>query len=372
MEPSTLTSDRVLLSPPGPDDVERIAQLCQDPLIQEWTTVPVPYTLADALTFVTVFIADGWSRGTALTWAIREPSTGRVDGMIGVDLSGDGKAEIGFWLDPAARGQGMMAHAVRLVAEHVFSRADLGVTHMMWWAYVGNWPSRRVAWATGFRYEGMVRGGEPQRGQRRDAWVATLRPGEPMAPASPWLDVPTIHGERLSLRPFEDTDVDNVTEACSDPTTQYWASNLPNPYTSDDASRFIHRTREDAATGSAVHWATTLPAGGPSVATFALRLLGPHNDQATIGYLVHPKARRLGIATEGLQMVVRHAFIPVEDGGLGLRRLMIQHAEGNEGSRKVIERAGFRYIGVERGEQRLSGGTTVDGHRYDLLPDDLP
>ena len=43
----------LLLSAPDGADIDRIAEICQDPDIQEWTTVPRGYTRADAEDFVT-------------------------------------------------------------------------------------------------------------------------------------------------------------------------------------------------------------------------------------------------------------------------------------------------------------------------------
>ena len=56
-----------------------------------------------------------------------------------------------------------------------------------WAAFVGNWPSRRVAWRAGFRVEGTIRLHLVQReGIRRDAWVGTLLRGDPREPNEPW------------------------------------------------------------------------------------------------------------------------------------------------------------------------------------------
>lgn len=369
MQPFDLTSDRLHLSAPAASDAPRITELCQDPDVREWTTVPSPYEHAHA----EAFIHDQrrwWADGTALTWAIRNHADHRAEGMIGVSCTGDGKGEIGFWLGPDARGAGLAAHAVRLVARRVFA-ADIGVTHLVWWAYVGNWASRRVAWATGFRHEGRVRGGAPQRGRRRDAWIATLCPGDPLAPATPWLDVPTIRSTRVRLRAFADADADTITEACADTEAQRWLASLPRPYTRDDALAYIHACPEEAASGREIRWAATAPDGGPALGSFSLRITGPRRDQGVIGYVVHPAARGKGLATAATRLIVRHAFIPASDGGLGLRRLAIEHADGNEGSRKVIERCGFRHIGVERAALELPDGTWVDHHRYDLLADEF-
>lgn len=71
--------------------------------------------------------------------------------------------------------------------------------------------------------------------------------------------------------------------------------------------------------------------------------------------------------SEACQLVIRHALIPVEDGGVGLRRIMIYAAEGNSASRRVIEANGFVETGRERGGTRLRDGSLVDTIIYDLL-----
>jgi len=55
-----------------------------------------------------------------------------------------------------------------------------GIGVVYWRAQVGNWASRRVAGRCGFRMEGTVRGLLEQRGERRDAWIGSLRRGEPL------------------------------------------------------------------------------------------------------------------------------------------------------------------------------------------------
>lgn len=52
VSPVVLTGERVVLSTPTEADVDRIAELCVDPAIAEWTTVPSPYTRDHAVGFV--------------------------------------------------------------------------------------------------------------------------------------------------------------------------------------------------------------------------------------------------------------------------------------------------------------------------------
>ncbi|MCG7287093.1 GNAT family N-acetyltransferase [Cellulomonas sp. ACRRI] len=177
METFELTDGVVLLRAPGPADVDRIDALCQDPAIQEWTTVPSPYTREDAASFVSGFVGDGWARGSSLNWAVRDAADDVLVGMVGLGMEGAGSAEIGYWLAPEARGRGLMSRSVDLVLDAAFGRLEL--VRVFWRAFVGNAPSRAVAERAGFRVEGELRLGGVQRGVRRDEWVGSLLATDP-------------------------------------------------------------------------------------------------------------------------------------------------------------------------------------------------
>lgn len=177
MEPFELTDGVVRLRVPGPEDIDRITELCQDPTVREWTTMPSPYVRADAEGFVTGMIRDGWANGTQCNWSVRDASDDRLLGMIGLAMEGAGSAELGYWLGREDRGRGLMSRSVELVLDAAFGRLDL--TRVSWRAFVGNDPSRRVAERAGFRVEGQIRGGGVQRGVRRDDWLGTLLRTDP-------------------------------------------------------------------------------------------------------------------------------------------------------------------------------------------------
>src|SRR5690606_4365088 len=101
MDPVTLRTSRLELSAPTAADVDAIFAACQDPLIQQYTTVPSPYERHHAAGFVD--LATGWwAAGTEVTWAIRHGGT--LAGMIGVHRLGKGDGEIGYWMAPGSRG----------------------------------------------------------------------------------------------------------------------------------------------------------------------------------------------------------------------------------------------------------------------------
>ena len=184
MDPIMLTDGVVVLQAPGAADVDRITHVCQDPDVQEWTTIPSPYARDHAESFVRDWVEAGWAEGREATWAIRE--AGVVQGMVGLTLRGS-VAELGYWLGPEARGRGLLSRALGLVLAWAFDDpAGPGLEQVEWHAFAGNWPSWRAVWRHGFRFEGAVRlGAENSRG-RRDDWVATLLRGDPRLPHAPW------------------------------------------------------------------------------------------------------------------------------------------------------------------------------------------
>ena len=79
----TLSGRRVRLRPWRPEDAEAVFAACQDPEVQRWTEVPVPYLREHAEQFIGPVAADTWAHGGALL-AVESPADGRLVGSIGV------------------------------------------------------------------------------------------------------------------------------------------------------------------------------------------------------------------------------------------------------------------------------------------------
>ncbi|WP_216897945.1 GNAT family N-acetyltransferase [Nocardia alni] len=186
MEDYQLTDGVVWLSRPTSADIDGIVECCQEPSISRWTTIPVPYRRVHAEKFLDG-VVQGWAEGRP-TWALRETAGGPVAGMV--DLTPEGKdrtgGQMGFWLVPRLRGRGLMSRAVGLVCEFGFRPDRLGLVRIEWRAMVGNHASAAVARRAGFRYEGRLRLGGPQRGVRHDVWIAGRLATDPIGPAAEW------------------------------------------------------------------------------------------------------------------------------------------------------------------------------------------
>jgi len=237
---------------------------------------------------------------------------------------------------------------------------------VIWWANRGNWSSRKLAWRLGFSFDGTVHRWLPQRGELHDAWVGVLLAVAPRAPNGTWFEVPRVVGESVVLRAHEDRDLVRIVEAGRDARTAYWLAGLPHPYTLQSAEEYLASRVEQRATGSGLSWAVADPETDLLLANIGVFDL-ENGDGAEIGYWTHPAARGRGVMTQACSLVVRHAFVPVEDGGLGLRRLKIFAAERNGASRHVIEANGFVATGRNRADTRLGDGSWVDTTTYDLL-----
>ncbi len=356
MTTPTLSDGVVTLRAPGPGDADGSYEQCQDPASQRWTTVPLPYTRADAEVYLGQIIPGGWADGSE--WAFVVEAEGRFAGVVALRDEGHGRAEIAFGAHPAARGRGLMERALRLLLDWGFAERQVAVVH--WRAYVGNWASRRLAWRLGFTLEGTVRGLLAQRGELRDAWVGTLRRTDPRRPRETWLATPPLGGDDsgVLLRALRDDDAPRVLDGLGDPQTQFWLAFMPRDPGPAEAAAYLERARERQATGHSLTWALTDASDALLGAVGLYRL----DADPELGYWTHPQARGRGLTRPGAALVVRHAFDT-----LGLERLEGHVATGNVASRRVLESLGFRPTGVRRAAARTGDGAAVDLAGYDLL-----
>ncbi|MCX4748716.1 GNAT family N-acetyltransferase [Kitasatospora sp. NBC_01287] len=171
-----LETERLILRPPVPADIDAIFAACQDPEVQRWTPVPSPYTREDAVFFVEKLAVEGWRSGRSLPFCVLSKETGELVGTQGLTARGPGAAEVGFWTAAEARGRGYTVEALRAVCR--WAVAERAVRRLEWVAYVGNEPSLAVARKAGFTLEGTLRSYAEQRGVFHDSWMGSLLASE--------------------------------------------------------------------------------------------------------------------------------------------------------------------------------------------------
>ncbi|HEY9437513.1 MAG TPA: GNAT family N-acetyltransferase [Streptomyces sp.] len=200
MEPLTLTTERLVLRPFGPQDAEAAYAACQDPGIQRWTTVPSPYGREDAEFFTGTLCPAGWRDDSAYNFAVVLRDGAVLVGALGISRRLPGTYEVGYWTAREHRGRGYATEAVTEAARWAFR--SLGAGRLEWRAEIGNGPSRAVALRAGFRMEGEQRSGVLHKGVRRDAWTAALLPSDLGLPGThPYLPAGRAGGRAVSTAP---------------------------------------------------------------------------------------------------------------------------------------------------------------------------
>lgn len=362
-----LTDGVVTLRAHSEGDVQALYEQAIDSVMLRWTTVPDPSTPETARTFACEIIPAGWQDDREWAFAVEAPDedgSPRFVGSVSLRNEGDGRAEVAYGSHPWARGRGYVVRALELLLDWGFR--ERGLRTVIWWANKGNWASRKVAWRLGFSFDGTVREWLPQRGVLYDGWVGVLTSSDERLPRAPWLDLPRISGRSVVLREYRDSDAPRIVEACSDERMTYWLPDVPLPYTPEHARTFMEGGRELRASGNGLHWAVADPDTDELLGNISVFNLAPGKNPE-IGYWAHPAARGKGVTTEACGLVVRHCFVPEEDGGLGLRRLSVVAAAENTASQHVIEANGFTAVGRLRQENPLRDGSFMDTICYDLL-----
>lgn len=359
-----LSDGEVTLRAHSPLDIERMHQMCRDPETIRWTTVPDPYSLEDAYSFLGA-VQDGWERHDHRGWAIDVADNDGGPRYAGnVDVRGQPVATLGFALHPDARGRGVMARAVDLAVE--WSLAHGGVDAIHWTANVGNVRSLRVAHEAGFRLGARVPRLLDHRGVACDAWTAYRAFGEPPGPRQTWFDQPQLMGDSVRLRPLAMSDAERIVESRTDAATRMWAGGRSRPYTLAEARDEVHDAVFGAARGSSLQWCVADRTSDSLLGIVGLSDLDRQGvPTAELSYVTHPDARGRGVAREAVALAVRHAF-----DSLGRMRLTVWSAVGNQPSNRVALGAGFALIGVEHSADLLGDGTLTDMNAYELVRHD--
>ena len=168
-----MTDGAVVLRPLDERDLPALERHFRDPEIQAWFG-PDNRTAAELLDRK----RRGWTEGTAASFAIcdvGEPAA--CLGQVFVELEGEGRGLVGYWLLAEARGRGLATRAVRLIAAWALNQLKLA--RLTLWTEPENTPSQRVAERSGFRREGVLRSYVQRRdGTRADAVFYSLLPAD--------------------------------------------------------------------------------------------------------------------------------------------------------------------------------------------------
>jgi RimJ/RimL family protein N-acetyltransferase len=175
---------------------------------------------------------------------------------------------------------------------------------------------------------------------------------------------------RLILRPPTLDDLDSIQTAKEDawPDLQRWMAWAFDNQRSRQAMEDSIRRAMDYQNQAGIALAGFHRINGNFVVRTALDL-ADEPDVYETGYWVAPKYAGQGMATEAANAAIRYAFRH-----LGAKAVSIGYFDGNEPSRRIVEKLGFRKLGVaHQAATRCLDGAKLDRHEYILTrPDALP
>jgi RimJ/RimL family protein N-acetyltransferase len=156
-----------------PADVDDLVDCCNDPDIRRWLPpIPVPYTRGDAEDF----IAGAQSDDAGLLRFAVELTDVPLAGAIGARTVAPGVVQMGYWVAPSARRRGVATGALRLLGR--WAAGVDGTARVQVFTDTENVASMCVAEQAGFRHEAVLRNWYDLRGERRDAAMFALLPGD--------------------------------------------------------------------------------------------------------------------------------------------------------------------------------------------------
>ena len=149
--------------------------------------------------------------------------------------------------------------------------------------------------------------------------------------------VVVLSTERLDLRRFTWDDVDRLVALDSDPDVTFYVTGGVPEFEPDFLAAYLRYYERYEGYG---FWAVEERATGDFIGWFHLRPEpGTPEDEPELGYRFVKSAWGKGYATEGSRALIDRAFRE-----LGARRVHASTMAVNTGSRRVMEKAGLRFV----------------------------
>jgi len=351
----TLTAERLVLRPFGPDDAAQVRAIVSERV--EFLPPGAPGHLSMVDQWLNHGVHELARSGQGIHLAME--AGGEIVGAISLfkTLWGAGTTEVGYGVHPAHRGRGYATEAVRRLTGWALGEGGLRRVELR--ANIDNFASIRVAEKAGFTREGVLRGAGFEHDGPRDLVVFSRIAGDPARPYTGFHTGLRLESERLLLRPFTAADAPDVLAAVDgDPEIRRWMPWAAG-YTMERAlawcTRYAHL---DVPTG--VQFALEPRRGGRLVGSAGVHRADWERGDAEVGYWIAPWARRRGYATEATRAVSEYLF------ERGFHRVHLVIAVDNVASQAVARKAGFIREGVMRRALPVPGGY-ADAVLFSLL-----
>lgn len=153
---------------------------------------------------------------------------------------------------------------------------------------------------------------------------------------------PTIHTDRLTLRPFSPNDAADTQRLAGEKAIADYTLSIPHPYTDGTAEQWIDTHQDRFEKGQGVVFAITHRQQRHLLGSIGLTISQPF-DHAELGYWIGKPYWNTGYCTEAAQAVLAFGFDT-----LGLSRIHAHHIAENSASGTVMQKLGMTHEGRQR------------------------
>lgn len=151
-----------------------------------------------------------------------------------------------------------------------------------------------------------------------------------------------IESKRLILRNYEDSDVADIVEGLNNLEVSKWMAGVPFPYTEEDAKHFIAKAKNNDE-NEKISLAIVLKENNKLIGGTEISNINKKDGTAGGGIWLNEKYQKNRYGTEAFSAKIKYCFEELE-----LRRMENGYYPGNEKSRKMQERLGYRNEGIRR------------------------
>jgi len=147
---------------------------------------------------------------------------------------------------------------------------------------------------------------------------------------------PILHTSRLTLRPFESSDSDDVERLAGDVRVAETTAAIPHPYPKGAAADWIATHTATFESRKGVIYAITDTATGKLLGAISLLSMSVNHARCQMGYWVGYDHWKKGICSEAARALIEYAHQV-----LGMTRVVAHCLTRNIGSARVMEKVGL-------------------------------
>ena len=176
-----------------------------------------------------------------------------------------------------------------------------------------------------------------------------------------------INSKRIILRDWKDEDIMDLQNGLNNINVSKWLASVPYPYTKQDAESFIAFSKQVGENLKNIMLAIVLKENNKVIGGTSIENINTKDGTAGGGIWINEKYQKNGYGIEAFSTRAKYCFEK-----LNLRRLENGYFKGNEKSKNMQHKLGYKDEGIRRKKYLcLATKEYVDEHVTGLLKEDF-